>query len=67
MDTFNALTEVNAVSCVEYLLTFEEFFTQENIDILIQFAIEQKAYEIQLMLTDYKYQHFDTFGKDLKL
>ena len=37
----------------------EEIFTQDNIDIYIQIAIENHLYELQLILTNYKYQHFD--------
>ena len=35
------------------------FVTEKNIDTCIQFSIEKQSHQIQLMLTDYKYQHFD--------
>ncbi|MBR1554559.1 MAG: leucine-rich repeat domain-containing protein [Oscillospiraceae bacterium] len=47
---------------VERILQSEKFvcyLEYELTDELIRYAIENQAYEIQLMLTDYKYQHFD--------
>ncbi|MBE6876801.1 MAG: leucine-rich repeat domain-containing protein [Ruminococcus sp.] len=38
--------------------SYEKFISRKNIDRLIRVAIEQKAHELQLILTDYKYQHF---------
>ena len=35
----------------------ESFVTADNIDRLIQTAIEQKHYEIQILLMDYKAKH----------
>ena len=43
------------------------FITEQNINALIQYAIEQKAYDIQILLTDYKYQHFHFNQNHLKL
>ena len=46
-----------------------KIFTQENIDTVIQLAIQNRCYEHQMLLTDYKYQHFgfDETGENLKL
>jgi len=54
------------------ILDSERFITEENIDELIQYAIDQKKYQIQLMLTDYKqkknwYQNIDEISDKFKL
>lgn len=41
------------------ILEQKDIVNQYNIDELIQYAIRRQKYEIQLMLTDYKYQHFE--------
>ncbi|GEM_PF-1246599 len=49
--------------------SLERFISRKNIDRLIQIAIEKKAYQLQMILTDYKYQHvrFRNIGENLKL
>lgn len=47
--------------------SYEKFISRKNIDRLIRVAIEQKAYQLQTLLTDYKYQHFQFKQKDLYL
>jgi len=36
------------------------FITKKNIDKLIQYAIDEKCYEIQVMLMNYKFSHFSS-------
>ncbi|MBE6875655.1 MAG: leucine-rich repeat domain-containing protein [Ruminococcus sp.] len=55
---FYALTDMEEIEMIQKILDTELFVTKRNIDRLIQYAIEQEKYEIQLILTDYKYQHF---------
>ena len=49
--------------------SYEKFISRKNIDRLIRVAIEQNAHELQLILTDYKYQHFkfQDIGEKFKL
>ena len=66
------LTEENERSIIEGFLDMKIFVTQENIDNLIRYAIEQQSYEIQLMLTEYKrkyigYQDIQDIAESLKL
>jgi len=54
------------------ILDSEKFITKKNIDELIQYAIDQKKYQIQIMLTDYKrqknwYQNIDEINNKFKL
>ncbi len=44
---------------MQNLLNEGKLIAKENIDSLIRYFIDQKEYEIQVMLTDYKHQHFD--------
>lgn len=64
---FKTLIAMQFTSLAEKMIQSGQFLTQENIDELIQYAIKQKAYEIQLMLIHYKYQHFGDSRKELKL
>ena len=66
-ELFKLLLDIPDVDTAEQVIRSGQFLTEQNIDELIQHAIEQKAYRIQLMLTDYKYQHFGNFGKEWKL
>ena len=45
---------VNREKIIQYLLTIENIFTKDNIDECIQYAIDNKKYEIQVLLTNYK-------------
>ena len=51
----------------KYFQSFNHFVTAKNIDEMISHAIDSQAYEIQLFLMDYKYQHFDFQEPDWKL
>ena len=44
---------------IEKLLNTGFFITKKNIDKFIQYANQKQKHEIQLLLTDYKYQHMD--------
>ena len=66
-EMFKLFVDTRSIDAAKKILESGQFITGQNIDSLIQYAIQQKAYEIQVLLTDYKYQHFDNFGKDLKL
>ena len=44
---------------IQKMLDSGKIITSEDIDSLIEDAIQCQKYEIQLMLMDYKYQHFD--------
>ncbi len=57
IESFQYLMEENNISMLEQLLKEESFVTADNIDRLIQTAIEQKHYEIQILLMDYKAKH----------
>ena len=43
---------------MQSILDDRRFVTEDNIDSLIEYAIEKQAYEIQVILMNYKYQHF---------
>ncbi|MBE6877408.1 MAG: leucine-rich repeat domain-containing protein [Ruminococcus sp.] len=43
-----------------------ECLTQENIDSFIREAIKQQSYEIQMIFTNYKYQHFEFRAQKLE-
>ena len=53
-----ALIDKNAPAFMQTILDDGRFITEDNIDSLIEYAIEKQAYEIQVMLTNYRYQHF---------
>ncbi len=68
--TIEKLVLYSAQEIIAVILQSEKFaclLTPELTDKLIQRAIEMKHYAIQLMLTDYKYQHFEFKQKDLYL
>ena len=48
------------------ILDSEKFITKKNVDELIQYAIDQKKYQIQIMLTEYKNQK-NWYQNDKKL
>ena len=52
---------------IQKILDSGNFITKRNVDKFIQYAIENQKYQAQMMLTDYKYQHFEIKPKNLKL
>lgn len=54
---------------IHKILETERFVSERNIDKFIQYAISHRKIQAQLLLTDYKYQHFDfrETGENLKL
>ncbi len=65
--TFQFLIDENHSEMLEKLLNTGLFITKKNIDKFIQYANQNQKHEIQLLLTDYKYQHFEVKPKNLKL
>ncbi|MBR1554121.1 MAG: hypothetical protein IJ644_01870 [Oscillospiraceae bacterium] len=63
------LINENDPRIIEGFLDMKIFVTQENIDELIRYAIEQQKYEIQVMLTEYKrkYIGYQDIAERLKL
>ena len=60
------------IEIIQKILNSEKFVTDKNIDKLIQYAIDQKKYQIQMILTDYKnqknwYQNIDEIKHKFKL
>ena len=53
------LIEEKEQELFQKVLDFGGFVTEKNIDTCIQFSIDKQSHQIQLMLTDYKYQHFE--------
>ena len=66
IELFNMLNNNQYADMAKKIFRPGQFLTENNIDKLIRQAIEQNAYDIQLLLTDYKYQHLN-FHHDLKL
>ena len=66
-ELLKALIDNQNTEVIRRILESGQFITQQNIDVLIQHAIEQKAYDIQVMLTDFKVQNFGFDMPDLKL
>ena len=69
---FPVLINMNNTEILRKILDSEKFITKKNIDDLIQYAIDQKKYQLQLMLTEYKqqknwYQNIDDIDKKFKL
>ena len=58
-ETFQYLIEENQPKLAKILLDKNIFRMKRQIDALIQYANQKKAYEIQLLLTDYKFRHID--------
>ena len=59
--TLEKLVQYSALEIIRNILQSEKFaclLNPELTDKLIRLAIEKKHYQIQLLLTDYKYQHF---------
>ena len=66
-DTFQYLIENNQPKLAKILLDKNIFRMKRQIDALIQYANQQKAYEIQLLLTDYKFRHINFEPPENKL
>jgi len=69
---FPVLINMNNTEILRKILDSEKFITKKNIDDLIQYAIDQKKYQLQLMLTEYKqqknwYQNIDDITDKFKL
>ena len=69
---FCYLIDQENIEMIQKVLDSEKFITKKNIDELIRCAIDQKKYQIQIMLTDYKqkknwYQNIHDIDKKLKL
>ncbi len=58
-NVYQHLIEENQYQILEKILYSGKFVNRKNMDEIIRCAIENHKYEIQMMLTDYKYQHFD--------
>ena len=63
-EAFSFLLETHPEQIQQVL---SQCLTQENIDAFIREAIAQQNYEIQMIFTDYKYQHFDFLSQKLEL
>ena len=62
------LTTAKNMDLVEqYFNSFSHFVTAENIDEMIFHAIDEQAYEIQVFLTNYKYEYIGFKEPDWKL
>ncbi|GEM_PF-1789214 len=57
---------LSALDIVQYLM-HKNLFTRESADECIRIAIERNAYEIQLLLTEYRHQHFGIEPNNLYL
>ena len=69
---FPVLIDMDNTEIFQKILDLEKFVTEENIDELIRYAIDQKKYQIQILLTDYKqqknwYQDIDDISDKFKL
>jgi len=69
---FRYLIDHENAEIIQKILDSEKFVTKRNIDKHIQYAIDQKKYQIQIMLTDYKqkknwYQDIDQIANKFKL
>ncbi|MBR1529672.1 MAG: leucine-rich repeat domain-containing protein [Oscillospiraceae bacterium] len=66
---FPVLIAMNDREIVQKILDSEKFVTKRNIDKMIQYAIAQQNYQIQLLLTEYKQKKgwYQEIGKALKL
>ncbi len=56
---FRWLIENEKIEIIQKVLDSGMFITKRNIDNWIQYAIENQKHQVQLLLTDYKYQHFE--------
>ena len=68
-DMFPVLINMNHTEILQKILDSEKFVTKRNIDKMIQYAIAQQNYQIQLLLTEYKQKKgwYQEIGKALKL
>jgi len=68
-DMFRYLIRKENIRCIQKILDSGGFITQRNIDKFIQYAIENQKTQVQILLINYKYQHFDfkQIGEELKL
>jgi len=66
---FRYLIDHEKTEIIQKILDSEKFITKKNIDRHIQYAIDQKKYQIQIMLTDYKQKKnwYQDIDKKLKL
>ncbi|MDE5753597.1 MAG: leucine-rich repeat domain-containing protein [Oscillospiraceae bacterium] len=73
LEMFQILLDMQETDILRKVIENGEFITKENIDELIQYAIEKKAHEIQVMLMNYKAEKLGyedtgtTIGKKFKL
>ncbi len=68
VEIIKELTTAQNMDLVEkYFGSFSHLVTLENIDEMIFHAIDSQAYEIQVFLTNYKYEHFDFQAPEWKL
>jgi len=72
-ENFSAMSPVlinmDDIELIQKILDSEKIITKENIDEFIRCAIDQKKYQIQIMLTDYKNQKnwYQDIDKKFKL
>jgi len=69
---FPVLINMDDTELIQKILASEKFITKENIDELIQYAIDHQKYQSQILLTDYKrqknwYQNIDDIINKFKL
>ncbi len=63
---FCQLIDEQQTQIVEKILKTGKFITQNNIDEFISYAIKNQKPEIQLILINHKYQHFDFHDDDIR-
>ncbi len=56
---FRWLIEHENIEVIQKILDSGNFITKRNIDKFIQYAIENQKHQVQILLIDYKYQHFE--------
>lgn len=62
------LIQENQIQLVQnYMKSFRRYTTAQNLDEFIRFAIDEQKYEIQIFLTNLKYQRNDFTEKDWSL
>ncbi len=66
---FPFMLEEETIPALKKILDSGEVVTKRRIDKLIQYTIENQKHQAQILLTDYKYQHFEfkSMGEKLKL
>jgi len=55
----HSIIKENRIKTMQSILESGHFIDIDNIDDAIQYAIDKRSYSIQVMLMDYKHQHFD--------